>query len=255
MKIRGTLALGIVGLVLLAADVVQRTLIAGAVRMLPSRRDRILAAWMQLMRRAVMVPVSTVGGARFGDLPTVPHHPGTLVLMNHQSLLDIPLVVAASHPAYPRIVTRERYAQGKPLISHMVRLYQYPTVNPRATNRAHLTALTERARTAPGPVVIFPEGTRTRDGTIGRFKRTGLRTLLATREWEVWVITIDGYWQCAKLADFRAGVSTIRGRARTDGPFASPAPDAPPEELDAFIDAMEARMRESLDVLRGGVPA
>jgi len=172
--------------------------------------------------------------------------------MNHQSLMDIPLIVRAMAPGYPRIVTRERYANGKPLISHMVRLYQYPTVNPRATVRSDLRRLTEAAAESPVPVVIYPEGTRTRDGEIGKFKRNGLRAILAGRSWEVWVVTVDGYWECARLEDFREKVSQIRGKMRVDGPFQSPAPDADPAGLDDFMDEMRDAMKAGLAALRSG---
>jgi 1-acyl-sn-glycerol-3-phosphate acyltransferase len=250
VKIRGTLTLTLVAVVLIAADLVQRLVIGPLTRVLPSRRHAILSAWQQLMALAVLWPVRFIGGAQIGDIPQIPGGSGILILMNHQSLLDIPLVVRATRPGHPRIVTRERYASGKPLISHMIRLYQYPTVNPRATGRVDLSRLAEAAAASPVPLVIYPEGTRTRDGGIGRFRRAGLRAILSAREWEVWVMTADGFWECAKLQDFRANVSSIQGAVRVDGPFTGPGPDASAEVIDAFIGRMEADMRESLEDLR-----
>lgn len=252
MKLRGTLTLALLAFVLVMSDLLQRTVIAVLVRLFPRRRHGILAWWQQLMASAVLVPVRHIGGAHTGEIPKIPDRPGVLVLMNHQSLLDIPLVVSAVRPGYPRIVTRERYASGKPLISHMIRLYQYPTVNPRATVRADLEALAEAARECPVPLVIYPEGTRTRDGKVGRFKRTGLRTILPARDWEIWMMTVDGYWECARLTDFRASVSTIRGKIRLDGPIPGPGAGADPAEVDAFIDEMQERMRGFLADLRSG---
>lgn len=251
MKVRGTLTLAFVAISLLAADLFQRTFISLSVRFLPSRRHRILAAWQQLLARLVLGAVRFPGGARIDSIPVIPGAPGVLVVMNHQSLLDIPLVVRAIRPGYPRIVTRERYANGKPLISHMIRLYQYPTVNPRATVRTDLERLSRAAEEIPVPLVIYPEGTRTRDGELGRFKRNGLRTILAARSWEVWIVTADGYWQCAKLKDFRANVSSIQGKIRVDGPFRSPDPDQGMDALEEFIDEAHLRMKGYLAELRG----
>lgn len=251
LKVRGTVSIAVVALGLVAADLVQRTVITASVKLLPRKRESILAAWQQLLASFVLGSIGFLGGARIGRIPRIPAGEGVLVLMNHQSLLDIPLVVRSLRPGYPRIVTRERYASGKPLISHMVRLYQYPTVNPRSTVQADLERLGEMARTSPTPLVIYPEGTRTRDGRIGRFKRSGLRAILGTRRWQVWMAVADGYWECAKLVDFRANVARIQGDMKVDGPFDGPAPEASPEEVDAFIDEMEERMRQHLGEMRG----
>ncbi|MBT8336630.1 MAG: 1-acyl-sn-glycerol-3-phosphate acyltransferase [Gemmatimonadetes bacterium] len=155
--------------------------------------------------------------------------------------MDIPLVVRALSPAYPRIVTRVRYAHGKPLISHMIRLYQYPTVDPGATGRAGLEELREQTASSHVPVVIFPEGTRTRDGSIGKFRRMGLRAILGGRSWNVWLVAVDGWWQSARLNDFIDNVSKVQGRMRAIGPFTSPAPG---ESVGAFIAEMERRMAD-----------
>ena len=169
--------------------------------------------------------------------------------MNHQSLLDIPLVVAALRPTHPRIVTRARYARGKPLNSHMERLYQYPVVEPRASVRGHLEAIAESARSSDVPFVLFPEGTRTRDGRIGQWREAGLRTILGQRRWRVFLMVADGFWRSASLADFARTVSGIEGRSVALGPFGGPDPEADPEP---FIADMRARMETALASLRSG---
>jgi 1-acyl-sn-glycerol-3-phosphate acyltransferase len=254
LNFRGNVTLVLEGLGLILADVVQRVVISSAVRLFPSRRHRILAWWQQLMALMVLGIVRTVGGARIGHIPQIPGGSGVLVLMNHQSLMDIPLVVRAVRPGYPRIVTRARYAKGKPLISHMLKLYQYPLVEPRATTRADLEDLGREAAASPVPMVIYPEGTRTRNGGIGAFRKSGLRTILAARDWEVWLATADGFWECAKLEHFRSSVSSIRGSMRVDGPFPGPGPEASVEEIDAFIDSMQEKMGGYLAELRAGSP-
>ncbi len=247
MKFRGALVIALAGTSLLAAEVVQRTLIVAGARLFPSRRHRIFAAWQQRLARLMLGIVRVAGGARFEDIPQIPSSPGVLVMMNHQSLMDIPLVVRATRDSYPRIVTRDRYARGKPLISHMVRLYQYPTVNPKAMTRADLDLLQQTAAESPVPIAIFPEGTRTRDGSISRFKRMGLRLILGARKWEVWLVVADGWWQAARLTDFVGNISKVRGRIRAVGPFSSPDPELDPE---TFIREMEDRMNSLLEELR-----
>lgn len=252
LKLRGYLTLGSVGLLLLVGDLVQRTVIVASVRVLPSRRHRILGRWQRFLAHSILWMVRRIGGASIDDLPLVPAGPGVLVLMNHQSVLDIPLVVAAHDDLYPLIVTRARYSRGKPVISHMVRLYQYPVVDPGATVRGHLAGLVETAQGATTPVVIYPEGTRSRDGRIRSWKRRGLKILLENRQWTVYLLVADGFWQAATLQDFIRAVSSIRGRVVRLGPFHSPAPGEP---VDGFMDEMKARMSEALDEMRASTPA
>lgn len=244
MKIRGILTIAAAGSALLVGEVIQRTLIVAAVRLLPSRRDGILTIWQQFLARTMLGFARFIGGARHSEIPRIDGGPGTLVLMNHQSLMDIPLVVRSLGDTYPRIVTRSRYARGKPLISHMIRLYQYPTVNPGATVRGSLDDLQEQTASSPVPVVIFPEGTRTRDGTLSKFRRMGLRAILGGRSWEVWIVAVDGWWRAARLTDFIENVSSVRGRMAVAGPFTSPEPG---ESVGAFIAEMERRLGELLD--------
>lgn len=252
MKLRGILALALVCLALLLADPIQRLVIAPWVRLAPSRRIPVLARWQRLMAHTMLFLVGRVGGARIPELPSLPGRPGSLVLMNHQSLLDIPLVVASIEGSYPRIVTRKRYMRWIPLISHMTRLYQYPVVDPSAnagSMRRSLNALTRAARETDVPLVVFPEGTRTRDGNIGRFKSNGLRQILAQRPWTVHVLVADGFWQRAKFKQFLAGVGDIEGGIRLLGPLHWTDPDA---DADAFLRDVRKRMIDCLSDMRAG---
>lgn len=247
MKLRGALTIGFVGGGLILADPFQRIVVSGLVRLLPAKRVAILSWWERRLAHFVLGSLRRVGGAHIEAPPALPGREGVLVLMNHQSLLDIPLVVASLRPMHPRIVTRARYARGKPLISHMTKLYQYPLVDPRANVKAQIAAMAENARTSPVPFVIFPEGHRTRDGDIGPWKEGGLRAILGVRRWEVHLLVADGYWQNARLVDFLDHMSALDGRAVALGPFQAPEPGTDPEP---FMTDMRARMVQALADLR-----
>ncbi len=250
VKLRGYFAILLVCLALLGADIVQRTLVYVWIRLAPARRIPVLARWQHLIAHVVLGLVQRAGGASIPDIPRIPGGPGVLVLMNHQSLLDIPLVCASVDESYPRIVTRKRYLRWIPLISHMVRLYQYPVVDPRANakeQRRSLDAIREAARTSDVPLAIFPEGTRTRDGEIGRFRRSGLRLILASRSWKVYVLVVDGFWKRAKFKDFMADLSAIDGRMELAGVLEWNDPQADPDE---FIEEVRKSMVDSLARMR-----
>jgi 1-acyl-sn-glycerol-3-phosphate acyltransferase len=132
----------------------------------------------------------------------------------------------------------------------MIRLYQYPVVDPTANRRDALGMtgdLSEAARTAEVPVAIFPEGTRTRDGDIGRFKKAALRRILQARAWKVYILVGDGFWKYAKFKDFLRGISEMNGEVEFvsmlewNDPAADPNPFI--EEIRTQMVARLARMR------------
>ena len=213
MKLRGYVALSVLCLGLLAADPVQRLVIAPWVKLRPGRRIPALGRWMHFMAWLVLTPVVRIGHATI-PVPRriVPAKPGNLILMNHQSVFDIPLVVQTVERGYPRIVTRKWYSRSIPLISHMVRLYQYPVVDAAAnytTLRETLDSLEEVGRATDVPIAVFPEGTRTREGEIGRFRLGGLSRLLAARDWD------SVRLRCRRVLESRE----VRGPRRRDGRY------------------------------------
>jgi 1-acyl-sn-glycerol-3-phosphate acyltransferase len=245
--IRGWAALATVAVTFPALDIVQRVAIAPWSRRRGYPDQEVLTRWKGTLADLSLGVVRGIGGATIRDLPRIPGHAGTLIVMNHQSLLDIPLLVKSVTHGYPRFVTRRRYAKGVPLISHMLRLYGHPLVDPGRGTAEQLTELAETARTSEQPIAIFPEGTRTRDGRIGRFQRAGLRAMLGARDWDVYVLVGDGMWQCARIDDFVHTISSVEVRMLAEGPLRfTPARDA----ADAFIDDLRTRMVAGLERLR-----
>jgi 1-acyl-sn-glycerol-3-phosphate acyltransferase len=248
---RVAIALVIIGLHLCLSDLVQRGIVSLLLRLFPSSRDRLLSAWFRYIANATLSAVRRLAGARWTSPPRIPLQPGILILMNHQSLLDIPLSVKALDDGYLRIVTRRRYTRGIPLISHMVRLYRFPVVDPGTAREPQLQELRRMASDARYPLLIYPEGHRTRDGEIGPFKRGGLEAILGVRSWRVYLLVIDGFWRTARLSDFLRRGSDIRGQIEWEGPFNSPEPG---EDVDAWIDSMRERMCLKLKDMRSRPP-
>jgi len=252
LKLRGAISLLAVTLGMVLCDVLQRLFIGPLVQVIPSGRKRVLGVWAQGMAWLTSRPLVILGGANIVRPPQVPFEPGVLIVMNHQSLLDIPTVVSSVQRGYPLIVTRKRYGRWIPLISHMIRLYQYPVVDPaanRGDTQLMLDSLSEVARNAEVPVAIFPEGTRTKNGEIGRFKKRGLSLILGARSWKVYVFVGDGFWKYAKFKDFLDGIHEIDGQVALvdvldwSDPSADPGP---------FIAEIRERMICHLAEMRGG---
>jgi 1-acyl-sn-glycerol-3-phosphate acyltransferase len=200
--------------------------------------------------------VVALSGARIEMPARIPCERPTLLVMNHQSLLDIPVAVRCLDRGALRFVTRRSYARGIPLVSHMLRLYECPLVEPRRPSREEVASLQRTAETTSTPLLIFPEGSRSRDGSIGPFKRAGLRAILGARAWSVYLVVGDGFWRCGALRDFAQNVGGIRGQVRWMGPL---EPPREPEKLDEFITSIRDHilriindMRNSSEVIHEG---
>ena len=251
MRIRGYAALSLAAVLFLVSDLLQRIVVYPVTWILPTRRAAILGTWQRYLCRTLFVILKVIGGADIPRPGRVPGGPGVLILMNHQSLLDIPMVIASVDGTFLRIVTRQRYAKWIPIISHTIRTLEYPVVNPGAkagTTRRYLERLGEVARTSDAPLVLFPEGTRTRNGKILRFQTSALERILEARDWMVYVLVSDGYWRHAKLSHFVGGMHEIEGHLSVLGPFEWKDPEADPGD---FIERMRDLMVEELARIRG----
>ena len=236
------------------AEVVQRLVIQPWIRLRPSSKDRVLTRWMRGLARMALWILRRIGGAKLEVRPTVPAGPGVLVVMNHQSLLDIPMATASVEGGYPRFVTRKRYEKGIPLISHLLKILDCPLVDPGSGDLEQIRRLQVVGRTTTQPLVIFPEGTRSRTGDLRPFKTGGLRAILTGRAWNVYLVVVDGFWQCGKIHEFARHIGGVRGVVRTLGPYPFPGEEADP---DRFIDSLREVMLNEIKEIRGSeeVPA
>ena len=255
--VRAWLAIIFTSAALLAGDVVQRLVIAPWVKLRPSARIGVLGGWIKIMAWLVTRPIAALAGCTIPrPARMVPSRAGILILMNHQSLFDIPLVIQTVEGGYPRIVTRARYTtRWIPVISHMIGLYQYPVVDPSANAEAireSLDDLEREARATDLPLVVFPEGTRTRDGEIGRFKRGGLARILAARPWTVYVFVADGFWKAPRFREFLRGLPHVDGRMQHVATLQWQDPSVDPND---FLDDVRQKMIEHLAAMRRGAEA
>jgi 1-acyl-sn-glycerol-3-phosphate acyltransferase len=244
----GGTTLALVGVLFILADVLTHLVILPWVRLRPGARDRVLTGWVQGLRWLIFAVVRGVGRARFEIRAQIPGQGGVLVVMNHQSLLDIPVAFACVPSGYPLMVTHARYARGIPLVSHVINLYGHIPVYPGRTGREELERLADAARAARLPIVIYPEGHRTRDGEIRVWKRAGLEAFLSAREWTVYVVVVDGLWRAARLPDFIRNLTRVRCRAESAGPFAYDGRGRASHE--EFVDRLHRVMCDKLSEMR-----
>jgi len=122
---------------------------------------------------------------------------------NHQSMIDIPAVLAGLH-LWPGFITKKELKRV-PILRYWIKAMQCVYID-RKSVRSSIEAIVQGVENIKNGVrmFIFPEGTRSKTGKLGEFKSGSLK--LATRSKATIVpITIDGT---------RRGVEQKRGIRR-----------------------------------------
>ena len=121
-------------------------------------------AWYAALQQAARVALVAFGGIRVYHRERLPAAGGVLVIANHQSYLD-PVLAAVGMPRPFEPMARESLFRFPPFAWLIRSLYAFPVKRGTADLGAIKEAL--RRLKAGGVVLMFPEGTRTQDGSIG----------------------------------------------------------------------------------------
>ncbi len=103
-----------------------------------------------------------------------------IIVSNHQSLLDISLASEILADLQPRYVSKIELARGIPGVSYNLRRGGSVCIDRKNPAQAHsaIEDIARRVATEGISVVIFPEGTRSKNGAMKPFHHGGLRTIL-----------------------------------------------------------------------------
>jgi 1-acyl-sn-glycerol-3-phosphate acyltransferase len=221
-------------------------LVLPASLLLPGRRKWLVSRFMKITCHGIS-GLLWAGGARLQRVGSVATAQPVLVLMNHQSLLDIVTATLMGQPYVPAFVTRRRYARFVPVVSTTVRLLGCPVVDPKRDPRGAVRVMSEAGRSEDKGILLYPEGHRTLDGEIRPFRTAGALAILSARRLPVTLVVTDGYWGSRRLADFVATCGALRGRTEVVGTFTPPERE---EDLPAFLEEMRGHMVAHLHEMR-----
>lgn len=121
-----------------------------------------------------------------------------LFISNHQSMFDIPIIGSILFSNFPKYVSKKSLAKGIPSISYNLRNGGSALIDrdDREQAQEEIVNLGKRVQKRGVSAVIYPEGTRAREGVLKQFKPGGTLSLLeAAPEVEVVPITIDNSWK------------------------------------------------------------
>lgn len=132
-----------------------------------------------------------------------------IIVTNHQSMYDIPPIIWYMRKHHPKFVSKKELGKGIPSVSHNLR-YGGSVLIDRKDGKSALMEIAKlgiyiekHTRSA----VIFPEGTRSRDGHPKPFKPMGLKMLLKKAPSALVVpISINNSWKLVRYGKFPMGL-------------------------------------------------
>lgn len=133
-----------------------------------------------------------------------------IIISNHQSLLDIPCYMNFFREKDIRFVAKDNLSHHIPLVSEMLRAHEHCMIPRRGSPMVAMNTIekfSKRVLQRNQIPVIFPEGTRTRNGLVGKFYSAGFRKLNDSTKLPIVACALDGGYQ---IRDMRHIMSNLK---------------------------------------------
>jgi 1-acyl-sn-glycerol-3-phosphate acyltransferase len=233
---------------------VQALILVPWVRLRPERAGSVWGRWQRAQAGWILRLARWLAGVEVefqGRIPPV----SCILVVNHQSLLDVPIAFLLVEGPTPLVPARDRYFKT-PVIGPLMRHAGHPMVaqgrSVTPAERAGLERAADAVARGDRSLIIFPEGHRSPEGRIRPFMKGGLRMSLARApQRPVYVALIEGLAHVRTFGDLALRLAGTRGRVTVEGPFAIPAD---PDQHEAFIATLRGRMLGMLAAHRGDAP-
>ncbi|MDU1904600.1 MAG: lysophospholipid acyltransferase family protein [Dysgonomonas sp.] len=140
---------------------------------------------------------------------SLPEGTPLIIAANHQSLYDIPAMIWFMRKVHPKFISKIELGKGIPSISYNLN-HGGSVLIDRKDAKQSLTAIRQMAEyieTNKRSVVIFPEGTRSKDGKPKKFAENGLKVLCKYAPSAYMVpVTINNSWKMTRWGSFPLGL-------------------------------------------------
>lgn len=148
-------------------------------------------------------------GIHFYGFDKLPKGRPLIVISNHQSMFDIPPIVWGFRNHYPKFISKKELGHGIPSISYNLRKGGSALIDRQNAHQA-LEEIRKLGRTIEDKnysAVIFPEGTRSRNGQVRTFKKKGIEALLESAP-SAWIVpfAINGNYRLQQQGPFPLAV-------------------------------------------------
>src|SRR5690554_2316194 len=141
----------------------------------------------------------------FSGREKIPKAVPLIFVSNHQSMFDIPPLEWYLSSFHPKFISKIELGKGIPSVSYNLKKGGSVLIDRKDSRQSlsEIKKLSEYIEKHKRSAIIFPEGTRSRDGKLKTFKDNGIRILLKYSPSALIVpITINNSWKIAKNGAF-----------------------------------------------------
>jgi len=148
---------------------------------------------------------------QMNGLDKIPNQGPIIFVANHQSLYDIPAMIWFFRKAHPKFISKKELGKGIPSVSFNLK-YGGSVLIDRKDGKQAIAQIEKMAKyiqETKRAVVIFPEGTRSRNGQPKKFQENGLKTLFTHAKY-AWIVpvTIQNSWKMVRYGSFPMGLGS-----------------------------------------------
>ena len=145
----------------------------------------------------------------FTNLNDIPADMPLILVSNHQSMFDIPPIIWYMRRHHPKFVSKIELGRGIPSVSYNLRHGGSVLIDRKDSKQAlkEISKLGRYIEKHQRAAVIFPEGTRSMDGTPKPFQTRGLEILFKKIPSALIVpVTINNSWKMLRYGKFPLGL-------------------------------------------------
>lgn len=172
-----------------------------------------------------------------------------LVISNHQSLIDIVVYLLYFSGREVRFVSKDSLNKV-PMVGKMLRSQGHcmiPRKGSPSVAMKHLEKFGRRVVERKQVPVLFPEGTRSTDGSLRSFYSAGFRMLIQSARIPVAVCALDGGWKMATVSSVFRCLKTGAYRVKVLKVYDAPQTK---EEEKLILDESRVLIQKQLDEWR-----
>ena len=173
-----------------------------------------------------------------------------IIISNHQSLLDIPVFMKYFPDKEVRFIAKDALGRHVPLVSEMLRAQEHCLIPRKAKPMEAMRYISDfgkRVIERKQIPILFPEGSRTRDGNVGKFFSAGYRQLTESTGLPVVVCALDGGW---KLRDLRKLMTNLKHGCYRVKVLRVYEPPKTKEECNTILEESKLLMQQQIEYWR-----